>query len=495
MGGRGARGWMGVPGGSGGRRACRLEAGGWPRKAGRHAAQQRSRRAARKGGARRTPHHPPTPQLPAHLPKLGGCDTQRAQQLEAVDRHSVLAGHQKKGCRQEDGAAEVHVPALHLGQAAHKALLVGRQAAAHGLVVSRAPKLCGAGEGRGRGGGGCGRAARREPHGGSRGQRSGLRCSGNEGAHACLAPCLPASLPPRPPTWMHRSRGVALGTTPSTFCSAALALRYTWRGGQVVGGGRAGTRNARVGVSKCATLTGAQPSIATKPACPPRAPPALPAFSLVPPQRISSAASACTPSAWHASSTHAAPLHSSPWRGQGAPGARLAAGGPGLGGATSPLPSVQRSARPRRQQRQPAAAALVALTCPSPPLPSRAVARRTYSAALPCTLATLPASSPSLRTMWLVSCMLPCTARGTGSEGGGEALGRRRRWERRQQQAAGRRACAGGRVALPAPAAVHDWAGDRCWGGCGAGCQGLSRLRGQAAERPCLQDWADRVRV
>ncbi len=42
-----------------------------------------------------------------------------------------------------------------------------------------------------------------------------------------------------------------------------------------------------------------------------------PTFSLVPPQRMSSAASACTPSAWHASSTQAAPLHSSPCGGHG----------------------------------------------------------------------------------------------------------------------------------------------------------------------------------
>lgn len=43
-------------------------------------------------------------------------------------------------------------------------------------------------------------------------QRNGLGCT--------MAPL---------PTWMQRSRAVALGTTPSTFCSAALALRYTCR--------------------------------------------------------------------------------------------------------------------------------------------------------------------------------------------------------------------------------------------------------------------------
>lgn len=72
------------------------------------------------------------------------------------------------------------------------------------------------------------------------GTRHGPTCAeGEGGSRHASTPCrhsarrLPATplpgqshaLPPL--TWMHRSRAVALLVTPSTFCSAALPLRYT----------------------------------------------------------------------------------------------------------------------------------------------------------------------------------------------------------------------------------------------------------------------------
>lgn len=148
--------------------------------------------------------------------------------------HLVLPGHQVEGGREEDWPPKVHARLLRRRQRPDKALLVGRQRGTHALVVPRAAKLLVAQWGWGQ----------QLPVVWSVTVGSVERTVGSQwGFHGMLAEpakpsrgqrhAVPQLLPgpahaTSPPTWMQRSRAVARLVTPSTFCIAALALRYTW---------------------------------------------------------------------------------------------------------------------------------------------------------------------------------------------------------------------------------------------------------------------------
>lgn len=150
--------------------------------------------------------------------------------------HLVLPGNQVEGCCQEDGPPKVDVSLLRRRQRFDKALLVGCQQGPHALVVSCAAKLQvaqwglrpGVGAGMVCGVGGM------AGHGltSTQAQTTSEALAGSRAARPM--PACARSLPV-PHTWMHRSRAVALLVTPSTFCSATLALRYTCRQPSVPG--------------------------------------------------------------------------------------------------------------------------------------------------------------------------------------------------------------------------------------------------------------------
>lgn len=136
----------------------------------------------------------------------------------------MLACHQVKRCCQEDGAAKIAVALLRRRQRLDKALLVGGQRCAHALVMSCAPKLHqDGGRPQQQYASLVGRLGQDMPglaetsliQGGT-----ALRLLQLAGSTPVVPACLPAW-----PTWMHKSRAVALLVTPRTFCRAALALR------------------------------------------------------------------------------------------------------------------------------------------------------------------------------------------------------------------------------------------------------------------------------